>query len=66
MKKFSKYGMLLVAALCVGMGSCSDDDGSEGLAGGLASNNPLVNEGKMLLTRIECSEDDHSEIFTVI
>ena len=66
MKKFSKYGMLLVAALCVGMESCSDDDGSEGLAGGFASNNPLVTEGKMLLTRIECSEDDHSEIFTVI
>ena len=57
MKKFSKYGMLLAAALCVGMGSCSDDDDNEGLAGGFASNNPLVIEGKMLALYMEKAEE---------
>ena len=66
MKKFSKYGMLLAAALCVGMNSCSDDDDNKGGTGGFASSNPLAKEGKMLLTRIEHNEDGNSEIFTVI
>ena len=72
MKNLTKYGMmLLVAALCVGMSSCSEDDDNDGGTGGsssFASNNPLVKEGKMLLTRVVCyrgsSGNDYG--FTVI
>ena len=70
MKNLTKYGMmLLAAALCVGMSSCSDDDDNEGGTGGsssFASNNPLISEGKKLLTRIECQEDGSPDTYTII
>ena len=72
MKNLTKYGMmLLAAALCVGMSSCSDDDDNDGGTGGsssFASNNPLVNEGKMLLTRVSAyyGSDSYDDGFTVI
>ena len=56
MKNLTKFGMmLLAAALCVGMSSCSDDDDKEvGVGGSLsfASNNPLISKGKKLLTKV--------------
>ena len=67
MKNLTKFGMmLLAAALCVGMSSCSDDDDKEvGVGGSLsfASNNPLISEGKKLLTRIEWYEDGYTIIY---
>ena len=70
MKNLTKFGMmLLAAALCVGMSSCSDDDDKEvGVGGSLsfASNNPLISEGKKLLTRIECYEDGYPTIYTIV
>ena len=69
MKNLTKFGMmLLAAALCVGMSSCSDDDDKEvGVGGSLsfASNNPLISKGKKLLTKIvtESDYDDESYSF---
>lgn len=60
MKNLTKFGtMLLAAALCLGMTSFSEDNNNEGGVGGsggsanFASNNPLIKEAKMLLTKIK-------------
>lgn len=64
MEKLSKCCMmLLVVALCVGTSSCSESgetDNGNGETANSAFINPLVNEGKLLLTRIEGDDDETS------
>ena len=59
MKKFSWYGMvLLAAALCLTMTSFTTDNTAErgnGRSEEIESHNPLVKEGKLLLTKIHYS-----------
>lgn len=69
MKKFSKYGMMLLAtALCLAMTSFTTDNTfgrGNGTGEELVLHTPLVREGKLLLTKIHWSNGKQSVTFKV-
>lgn len=69
MKKFSKYGMMLLAAfLCLTMTSFTTDNTvgrSNGAGEEIVFHTPLVREGKLLLTKIHWSNGKQSVTFKV-
>lgn len=69
MKKFSKYGMMMLAAfLCLTMTSFTTDNTvgrSNGAGEEFVSHPPLVREGKLLLTKVQWISGKHCVTFKV-
>lgn len=69
MKKFSKYGMMMLAAfLCLTMTSFTTDNTvgrSNGAGEEIVFHTPLVREGKLLLTKVQWISGKHCVTFKV-